>query len=102
MPIREVGRGGERKKPEREEKEEEEGSGRKVGAGVKTPHRRQAQRQDLRRRTACHVTATSASSPRARRHADARTCKLGASNDDAELRVQILKSYLWKHICDFF
>ena len=31
IPIREVGRSGERKKPEREEKEDEEGSGRKVG-----------------------------------------------------------------------
>ena len=40
MPIHEVGRSGERKKPEREEKEEKEGSGRKVGAGVKTPPRR--------------------------------------------------------------
>ena len=35
MPIHEVGRSGERKKPEREEKEEEEGSGRKVGVGLK-------------------------------------------------------------------
>ena len=42
MPICEVGRGGERKKPEREEKEEEEGSGRKVGAEVKTQARRQS------------------------------------------------------------
>ena len=49
------------KKPEREKKEEEEGSGKNVGAGVKTPVRR----QELRRRASCHVTATSASSPRA-------------------------------------
>ena len=28
----------------------------------------------------------------------AETCKLGATNDDAELRVQILKSYLQEHI----
>ena len=35
MPIHEVGRSGERKKPEREEKEEEEGSGKKVEAGLK-------------------------------------------------------------------
>ena len=39
MSIREVGWSGERK-PEREEKEEEEGSGRNVGDRVKTPHRR--------------------------------------------------------------
>ena len=29
------------------------------------------------------------------------TCKLGATNNDAELRVQILKTYLQGHICDF-
>ena len=39
MPICEVGRSGERK-PKREEKEEEEGSGRKVGSRIKTPPRR--------------------------------------------------------------
>ena len=33
---------------------------------------------------------------------DAETCKLGATNDGAELRVQILKSYLWGHICEKF
>ena len=30
----------------------------------------------------------------------AEKCKLGASNDDAELRVQILKSYLQERICE--
>ena len=29
---------------------------------------------------------------------DAETCKLGVTNDDAELRVQILKAYLHTHI----
>ena len=29
-------------------------------------------------------------------------CKLGASNDSAELRVQILKSYLQRHIYEKF
>ena len=29
-------------------------------------------------------------------------CKLGASNDVAELKVQILKCYLLKHICEIF
>ena len=49
------------------------------------------------------------SPPRLRRAQDldakiygAETCKLGASNDDTELRVQILKSYLQGHICEFF
>ena len=32
----------------------------------------------------------------------AETCKLGATNDDAEVRVQILKAYLQGHICDKF
>ena len=32
----------------------------------------------------------------------AEKCKLGASNDGAELRVQILKSYLQGHICEIF
>ena len=31
---------------------------------------------------------------------DAEMCKLGATNNDAELRVQILKSYLQGHICE--
>ena len=34
------------------------------------------------------------------RDADAKTCKLGASNDGAELRVQILKSFLQRRICE--
>ena len=29
-------------------------------------------------------------------------CKLGTSDDGAELRVQILKSFLQGHICEFF
>ena len=28
------------------------------------------------------------------------TCKLGATNDGAEIRVQILKEYLQEHICE--
>ena len=32
----------------------------------------------------------------------AETCKLGATKDGAELRVQILKSYLQGHICEIF
>ena len=33
---------------------------------------------------------------------DTETCKLGATNDGAELRVQILKAYLQGHICEKF
>ena len=40
IPIHEVGAKWGEKKPEREEKEEEEGSGWKVGGRVKTPPRR--------------------------------------------------------------
>ena len=32
----------------------------------------------------------------------AETYKFGATNDGAELRVQILKAYLQGHICEFF
>ena len=32
----------------------------------------------------------------------AETCKLGATNDGTELRVQILKAYLQGHICEIF
>ena len=49
------------------------------------------------------------SSPRLRRAQDlgakiygAETCKLGATNDGAELRVQILKALIQGHICEFF
>ena len=92
------------KKPEREEKEEEEGSGRKVGAGVKTPPRRrrswrQAWRQDLRRqawlqdlccRAACQVSATSASSPRPRRQQQWRRAK------GLDFEIVPPEIYLWK------
>ena len=66
MPIRKVGRG--EKKPEREEKEKKEASGRKGGGWIKTPpwrHRswRHARRQKLWRHGGCHVNATSASTP---------------------------------------
>ena len=86
------------------EKKEEEGSGRKVGGQVKTPpqrhrHWRQAQRQDLWRQAACHATVMSASSQDlGARIYGAETCKLGVTKDGAELRVQILKSYLQRHI----
>ena len=32
----------------------------------------------------------------------AETCKLGTSNDDAKIRIQILKSYLQGYIYNFF
>ena len=80
MPIREVGRSGERKNPRRRRKKRKKARTVRLGAGLKhylgainsgqarrQDLRRQARRQDLRRRAACQVTATSASSPRPRR-----------------------------------
>ena len=113
MSIREVGRSRERKKPEREVKEEEEGSGRKVGAGlkhhlgaidigVKLSVRIYGAKRGAKIYGAEVSAELSAKSPprlcRAQ-NLDAsndgvETCKLGASNDGVELRVQILKSYL--------
>ena len=86
-----------------------------VGAGVKTPPRRhkswrRARRQDLRRQARIYgVDLPTKSPPRLRRAQDlsvssdgTEQCKLGASNNGAELRVQILKSYLQGHICEIF
>ena len=116
MPICEVGRSGERKKPEREEKEEEEGSGKKIGAGLK--HHLGAIDLGVVLGTNNHGTKIyganiygaklPARSPPRQRRAQvlcakiygAETCKLGATNDGAELRVQILKAYLQGHICE--
>jgi len=106
------------KKPEREKKEKEEGSDRKVRAGLK--HHIGA--IDLGTKLGANIYGAELSakiygaelsariygaklpvksSQRLRRAQDlgakiygAETCKLGATNDGAELRVQILKSYL--------
>ena len=94
-----------REKPEREEKEEEEGSGRKVGGRVKTPPpdaKLGAKIYGAKLGARIYGAELPAKSPsRLRRAQDlsasndgAKKCKLGASNDDAELRVHILKSYL--------
>ena len=55
------------------------------------------------------IDRTIKSSSRLRRARDLSTsndgtkqCKLGASNDGAEIRVHILKSYLQRHICENF
>ena len=96
------------KKPKREETEEEEGSGRKVGAGVKTQARRhspwrRAQRQDLRRRAPCHVTSTWVLSPRARRQGRRRRDVLARRQHrwrrakGSDFEIIPLTAYLWKY-----
>ena len=114
MPIHEVGRSGGEKKPEREKKEEEEGSGRKVGLGLKhhlgvIDHGAKlgvkiygaelgARIYDAKLGARIYGAELPAKSPpRLRRAQD-----LDASNDGAELRVQILKSYLQRYICEIF
>ena len=107
-------------KPEREEKEEEEGSGRKVGAGLKHhlgaidlgaklgPNNHGAKIYGTELGAKIYGAKLPAKSPpRLRRAQDlgariygAKTCKLGANNNGAELRVQILKAYLQGHICE--
>ena len=105
------------KKPEREEKEEEEGSDRKVGPGLK--HHLGVIDHGVKLGAKIYgaevvariygVELPAKSPPRLRRAQDlgasndgAEQCKLGASNYGAELRVQILKSYLQGHICENF
>ena len=99
MSIREVGRSGERKNPRGRRKKRKKARVGRLGTGLKH-----------------HLSVidpgaelTTKLSPRLRRAQDlgaglysAETCKLGATNDDAELRVQILKAYLQGYICDFF
>ena len=114
-----------RKKSEREEKEEEKSSGMKVGCRVKI----QAWRRGFRRRAWPPIITAPSSTPRStalssapatlapswlpcqrprrQRGSDlgtriygAETCKFGATNDDAELRVQILKLYLQGRSCE--
>ena len=96
------------KKPEREETEEKESSGRKVGAGLKhhlgaiDPGAELgakiygARIYDAKLNAKIYGAELPAKSPpRLRRAQD-----LGASNNGAELRVQILKSYFQGYICE--
>ena len=103
MPIREVGRSGERKNPRRRRKKKKARAGR-LGAGLK--HHLDIIDLGTVLGAKLYGAKVSAKSPsRLHRVRDlgvkiygaeltTETCKLGATNDDAELRVQILKSYL--------
>ena len=91
MPIREVGRSGERKTPRGRRKKRKKARTGRLGAGLK--HHLGVIDPGAKLSTK--------PSPRLRRAQDlgakihgAETCKLGATNNGAELRVQILKAYL--------
>ena len=109
MPIREVGRSGERKNPRGRRKKRKKAQAGRLGAGLK--HHLGAIDPGAKLGTRIYDAKLDAriygakqpakSPPRLRRAQDlgasidgAEKCKLGASNDGAELRVQILKSYL--------
>ena len=124
MPIREVGRSGERKNPRESIKKRKKARAGRLGPGFK--HHLGAIDHGAELGAKIYGTKLGAriygaklgariygaelpakSPPRLRRAQDlgasndgAEQCKFGASNDDAELRVQILKSYLQEHICE--
>ena len=112
MPICEVGRSGKRKTPRRRRKKRKKARARRLGAGLK--HHLSTINSGTKLGTKIYgakldVKVPAKSPPRLRQAQDlgakiysAETCKLGATNDGAELRVQILKAYLQGHICDFF
>ena len=126
MPIHEVGRSGERKNPRESRKKRKKARAGRLGPGFKhhlgaidIGAKLGAKIYDAKLGARIYgaklgariygVELPAESPPRLRRAQDlaasndgADTCKLGASNDGAELRVQILKSYLQGHICEFF
>ena len=118
MSIREVGRSRERKNPRGRRKKRKKARAGRLGARLK--HHLGA--IDLGAVLGANnhgakiysakiygAKLSAKSSPRPRLAQDlgakiygAETCKLGATNDGAELRIQILKSYLQGHICEKF
>ena len=108
MSIRKVERNGERKNPRGRRKKRKKAQAGRMGPGLK--HMLGASHPGAKLGARIYGAELPAMSPprplRAQelgaRNAGAETCKLGASNDGAELRVQILKSCLQGHICEFF
>ena len=108
MPIREVGRSGERKNPRGRRKKRKKARAGRLEPGLK--HHLGAIDIGAKLDARIYGTKLAAKSPpRLRRAQDldakiygVETCKLGATNNNAELRVQILKSYLQEHICEKF
>jgi len=108
MPIREVGQSGERKNPRGRRKKRKKAQVGRLGLGLK--HHLGTIDHGAKLSAKIYGTKLPVKSPpRLRRAQDlgasndgTEQCKLSASNDDAELRVQILKYYLRGLICDFF
>jgi len=107
MPIREVGRSGERKNPRGKRKKRKKARAGRSGAGLK--HHLGAIDSGAKLGAKIYGAKLGARIYGAELPAKSLPClhraqDLGTSNDSvgAELRVQILKSYLHGHICDFF
>ena len=108
MHIRKVGRSGERKNSRGRRKKRKKARAGRLEPGLK--HHLGAIDIGAKLDARIYGTKLAAKSPpRLRRAQDlgskiygVEMCKLGTTNDGAELRVQILKSYLQGHICDFF
>ena len=115
MPIREVGWSEERKNPRGRRKKTKKARAGRLGPGLK--YHLGAIYHDAELGAKIYGAKLGAwiygaelpvkSPPRLRRAQDlggsndgVEQCKLGASNDGTELRVQILKSYLQGHICE--
>ena len=113
ISIREVGQSGERKNPRGRRKKRKKVRAGRLGAGLKhhlgaiDPG---AKIYGAKLGARIYGAELPAKSPPSLRRAQdlgasndgAEKCNFGASNDDAELRVQILKYYLRGLICDFF
>ena len=101
MLIHEVGRSGERKNPRGRRKKRKKARAGRLGPELK--HHLGAIDHGAKLGAKIYgagiydTELPAKSPPRLRRAQD-----LGASNDGVELRVQILKSYLQRHICEFF
>ena len=95
MPIREVGRSGERKNPRGRRKKRKKARVGRLGAGLK--HHLGVRIYGAKLDARIYGAELPAKSPPRQRRAQelgassdgAEQCKLGASNDGAELRVQI-------------
>ena len=114
MPIHEVGRSGERKNPRGSRKKRKKARARRLGAGLKHhlgannhgaklgANNHGANIYDAKLGAKIYGVKLPAKSPPYLRGAQdlgakiygAETCKLGATNNGAKLRVQILKAYL--------
>jgi len=111
MSIREVGLSGERKNPRGRRKKRKKAWAGRLEAGLKHHLGAILDANNHGAKTyggrIYGAKLSAKSPPRLRRAQDlgikiygAETCKLGATNNDTELRIHILKSYLQGHICE--